>query len=93
MKLSRWLLVAGFALLILGAKFALIGQAGSDLPVLDQWDAEGEMTLPSAVHRDQPAVRPHLDRNVMACTIVPYRRYEDAFATGHCGTILLGGGP
>lgn len=38
---SRWLLLAGFCLLILGAKFWFIDYAGSDLPTWDQWDAEG----------------------------------------------------
>lgn len=45
MKFSRYLLIAGFALLIFGAKLGLIDFAGSDLPVLDQWDGEAEMTL------------------------------------------------
>lgn len=43
--LSRWLLLAGFALAIFGAKLWLINLAGSDLPWWDQWDAEAEMTL------------------------------------------------
>ncbi len=42
---AHWLLVIGFSLLILGGKFWLIDRAGTDLPVLDQWDGEGNMTL------------------------------------------------
>lgn len=41
--LGRWLLIAGFAVLIFGSKLWLIDRAGSDLPVLDQWDAEAEV--------------------------------------------------
>jgi hypothetical protein len=37
---SRWLLLAGFGLLIVGAKLWFIDCAGSDLPTWDQWDAE-----------------------------------------------------
>lgn len=43
--LPRLLLFTGFALLIIGSKLALIRFAGSDLPVLDQWDAEAEVTF------------------------------------------------
>jgi hypothetical protein len=42
---SRCLLVVGFALLIFGAKLWIINIGGSDLPVLDQWDAEFDHTL------------------------------------------------
>ncbi len=43
--LQRCLAVLGFVLLILGGKFWFIGAAGSDLPMWDQWDGEGAMTL------------------------------------------------
>lgn len=43
--LSRWLLLAGFALLIFGGKLWFISAAGSDLPTWDQWDSESEITL------------------------------------------------
>ena len=43
--LTRWLLVAGFCLLIFGGKLWLVSAAGSDLPTWDQWDAEGEVVL------------------------------------------------
>ena len=43
--LRRLLLLAGFGLLIFGAKLWFIRVAGSDLPSWDQWDAEGEVTL------------------------------------------------
>ena len=45
MKISRWLLVAGFALVIFGAKLALIDYAAGDVPVLDQWDGELRMAI------------------------------------------------
>jgi hypothetical protein len=44
-RLSRCLLLAGFILLIFGGKLWLISFAGSDLPVFDQWDAEGNQTF------------------------------------------------
>jgi len=37
--LSRWLLAAGFCLALFGSKLWLIDTAGTDLPVVDQWDA------------------------------------------------------
>jgi hypothetical protein len=43
--LPRWLLLAGFCLLIFGAKLWFIDVAGSDLPTWDQWDAESEVVL------------------------------------------------
>ncbi|HWL17976.1 MAG TPA: hypothetical protein VNR00_20355, partial [Opitutus sp.] len=57
--LSRWLLLLGFALTILGAKFWLIQRAGSDLPVLDQWDGEAEFAL-----------RPWLENRLTAADIL-----------------------
>jgi hypothetical protein len=44
-SIPRWLLCAGFVLLILGGKLWLVHTAGSDLPFWDQWDAEGESVL------------------------------------------------
>lgn len=44
-SLRKSLLLAGFFLLIFGAKLRLIEIAGSDLPTWDQWDAEGESTF------------------------------------------------
>ncbi|HVU23535.1 MAG TPA: hypothetical protein VHE13_05365 [Opitutus sp.] len=44
-RLPRWLLLAGFVLLIFGAKLWLIDYAGTEVPVMDQWDAEGKMTF------------------------------------------------
>ena len=44
-RLSRWLLIAGFVLTIFSSKLWLIATAGTDLPLLDQWDAEGETLL------------------------------------------------
>lgn len=41
----RWLLLAGFVLTIFGSKLWQIDTAGSDLPVLDQWDGELEHAL------------------------------------------------
>ncbi len=41
----RVLLLAGFCLLVFGAKLWFIRVAGSDLPSWDQWDAEGEVVL------------------------------------------------
>jgi hypothetical protein len=43
--LRRSLLLAGFFLLIFGAKLWLIDVAGSDLPTWDQWDGEGDTVL------------------------------------------------
>ena len=44
-SLPRWLLLAGFCLLIFGGKLWLVDVAGSDLPSWDAWDAEGEVVL------------------------------------------------
>ena len=44
-RFRRLFLLAGFCLLIFGAKLWFIHYAGSDLPSWDQWDAEGEVTL------------------------------------------------
>ena len=38
---SRWTVAAGVALVVFGWKLWLIHAAGSDLPMWDQWDAEG----------------------------------------------------
>ncbi len=58
--LSRWCLLAGFALAIFGGKLLLIDHAGGDLPVLDQWDAEGETLLrPWLEHRLDFAILAH----------------------------------
>lgn len=43
--LSRWLLLAGFVLLIFGGKLALLSFAGSSLPSWDQWDGQSEHIL------------------------------------------------
>lgn len=43
--LMRWLAISGVALCIFGCKLWLINFAGSDLPVDDQWDAEGAVVL------------------------------------------------
>lgn len=44
-RLRQPLLMLGLALLIFGAKLWLIDTAGSDLPVVDQWDGEGEKVI------------------------------------------------
>ncbi|MBS0663743.1 MAG: hypothetical protein JSR48_10805 [Verrucomicrobia bacterium] len=44
-RVRRVLLLAGFCLLVFGAKLWFIRVAGSDLPSWDQWDAEGEVVL------------------------------------------------
>ncbi len=50
-KISRWLLIAGFALTIFGGKLWLISAAGFDLPIADAWDAEADRLLrPFAEH-------------------------------------------
>lgn len=44
-RLRHVLQFVGLALLIFGAKLWLIERAGSDLPLLDQWDGEGESVI------------------------------------------------
>lgn len=62
------LAIAGFALVILGCKFALIQFAGSDLPIDDQWDAEGAVTLqPWLEHRwgIREVIHPHNEHRLI----------------------------
>jgi hypothetical protein len=50
--LSRWLLLAGFALVVFSGKLWLVDRAGSDLPMWDQWDGESQgLLLPWVGHK------------------------------------------
>ena len=62
------LAITGFALVILGCKFALIHFASSDLPIDDQWDAEGAVTLqPWLEHRwgIRELIHPHNEHRLI----------------------------
>lgn len=67
-RLECWLLVAAFALAILAAKLWLIDLAGSDVPMWDQWDAEGEATLHpwiTGTLRPEQLLQPHNEHRLV----------------------------
>jgi hypothetical protein len=69
-RLRTFVLVAGLFAFIWGARLAVIDRFGSDLPNMDQWDAEGaKLFLPFLQHRLRVAdfFAPHNEHRI-ACT-------------------------
>lgn len=67
-RLPRWLRLAGFCLLIFGAKLWFIETAGSDLPTWDQWDAISEVTLRPWIEgwmRSKEIFHPHNEHRIV----------------------------
>jgi hypothetical protein len=66
--LGGFALWAGLALAVFGAKLALVGFAGGDVPFMDQWNGEGEsVVLPWLEHRldFHSFARPHNEHRLI----------------------------
>ena len=71
----RWALAACLFLIVLGSRWALVDRFGSDLPMWDQWDAEGTQLLaPWLEHRLAPGdfLRPHNEHRIVITRLVNF---------------------
>ncbi len=78
-RLGRLILLGALVLVIVGAKFRLIDQFGSDLPYWDQWDGEGDFLIRPFLEgrlTAQSLVAPHNEHRILFTRLIALGLFE-----------------